>query len=396
MRKECDNLTHSRRRRDSLIGGAAKIIFAFPIGAACLGPAPHARAGSVQLWPGAVVVQDTVTLSDLCELRGFEPQTERKLATLTVASSPPPGGRRVIHLQMIREALSAAGINLASTTLRGATQCTVSRPSAPDLPTPSIPEPRGFGPRESLAIVRHGGRTLPAAASSNGQIERAAHTLRAHIIDWFNARLSRYGGRAEIEFGKGSAGVLDLTSPPYEFSLRRKSRAEVGLVHLEVDIKADDEVRQTAGVICNVSFFAPVIVPRRPINRSMTIRETDVQVTEMKFTSLDRLSVSDTSLVVGRRAKRFVPVGEVIRSRDLETVPLVTRNQLVRLLAAVGGVRIETAGKAVGSGGMGDVITVRSLDDRRREFEAVITGPGEATVGTPRDSFFASNRSERG
>jgi len=348
-----------------------------------------------------VVVGDTVTLCDLCELRGFEPETERKLAKLAVTSSPQPGGRRIVHLEMIRSALEAAGINMACTTLRGSTRCTVSRPSLPESPTTFHRRVAGATQSSGPVHPTLGSATSPPVTTAESavpheQTDPAAHTLRQHIIDWLGAELSRYGGRVEVEFGQGTAAALDLTSPPYEFALRRKNRAEIGVVHLEVDIKSDGNVRQTTRVVCNVSYFAPVVVARRPVNRSMTIRETDVQQMEMKFTSLDRLSVSDPSLVIGRRAKRFVPVGGVIRGRDLEEVPLVTRNQLVRLVASVGGVRVETAGKAVGAGAMGDVITVRSLDGLRREFEAVITGPGETMVGRPGRHSLASNMSVSG
>ena len=404
-RKDCDNSNHPRLFRRGL-RSTSRVLVAGIVTAVVMGASTRAQAGSVHLWPSAVVVHNTVRLTDLCELRGFSKQTEKKLSGLTVTSAPPPGGRRIVHMTMIREALAAAGVNLAVTTLRGATRCTVSRPSTASAARTEV---RGslanYGVRGSLAdyagpaskrTYAGAERGSDEAAPNRGEVNRAAYTLRKHVVDWLGARLARYGGRVEVEFGKGVTGALDLTSPPYEFSLRRKGRTELGLVRLEADITVEGKVRQSIDVICNVSFFAPVIVGRRPISRDMTIREADVEVVEMKFTSLDRLSIADTSMVVGRRARRFIPVGDVIRGRDLETIPLVTRNQLVRLVAAVGGVRVETAGKALAAGGLGDVITIRSLDDRRREFEAVITGPGEASVGGRGQTLFATSRSNAG
>ena len=96
--------------------------------AACA-PGSLAHAGSVRLWSAAVIVDDSVRLLDLCELRGFDPETERTLAELVVADAPPPGGSRVIHLEMIRTLLAASGANMAMVTLGGATRCAVTRPS---------------------------------------------------------------------------------------------------------------------------------------------------------------------------------------------------------------------------------------------------------------------------
>ena len=127
-RKDCEERKHADARE-----GACR-----PARAACLAvsiallvgaPTSHALAGSVRLWPMTVVVDDTILLADLCELRGFEDSTERMLAELAVTDAPPAGGSRVIHMDMIRSALAAGGANMATVTLSGATRCNVTRPS---------------------------------------------------------------------------------------------------------------------------------------------------------------------------------------------------------------------------------------------------------------------------
>ena len=62
----------------------------------------ESTAGTVRLWPSAVVVDDTVVLADVAELKAFDNETERKLADVVVTHAPPPGGSRVVHMEMIR------------------------------------------------------------------------------------------------------------------------------------------------------------------------------------------------------------------------------------------------------------------------------------------------------
>ena len=73
----------------------------------------------------------------------------------------------------------------------------------------------------------------------------------------------------------------------------------------------------------------------------------------------------------------------------LEPVPLVLRGQLITLVSEVGGVRVVTTAKAGANGMRGETIRVRSVDDNKVEFDAVVTGPGEARAvggGSPEES----------
>lgn len=372
--------------------GRSRLVLAMAAAAASACGA-QAGAGEVRLWPAAVVVQDEVRVSDVCLLRGFDRDEEAALARHVLCAAPPQGGRRVIHARMVREALSAAGVNAALTTLHGATECEVARPMAP---APKSDERAADAGGANPRLAPHARRNQPAqTARSSGEAapspneEPDPRTLRQVVIDWLGRELTRNGGRVEVEFTHDAAPALDLTTPPHEFRLRRQRGGDAGVMALEVTVLVDGQVRQTLDIVCNAALFVPVVVARRAINQAATVKDADVEVTEVRVATPDRTIVSEPALVIGRRAKRFIPAGEAVRPRDLEEVPVVTRNQLVRLVATVGGVRVETAGRALASGTMGQTVNVRPVDDRGREFEGVITAPGVVSVGLDRRSALA-------
>ena len=70
--------------------------------------ASDACGGSIRLWPEAVVVEDVVRLDDLCQLSGFSEELELKLAQVAVAGAPEAGGSIIVHLDMIRSALTVS------------------------------------------------------------------------------------------------------------------------------------------------------------------------------------------------------------------------------------------------------------------------------------------------
>ncbi len=355
--------------------------------AACA-PGSLAHAGSVRLWSAAVIVDDTVRLLDLCELRGFDPATERTLAELIVTDAPSPGGSRVIHLEMIRTLLAASGANMATVTLGGATRCAVTRPSDGVSESTQNSRPPSHSLTGSIQLkrwaTRPGGstaRSIRIRASSARPGEMNTSTMQQAIIDYFDGELARYGGTADIVFDHTSQQLLDLSSPAYQFKVRRRGGAPLGLIQLEVDVLAKGRTLQTVPLVVQVSLIRRVVIASRSVNQGATIHASDVAQVPLSFTRLDKLGIDDVSRTIGQRAKRFISAGSLVDLSMLESVPLVTRGQLVRLTSVAGAIQVVTTVKALRDGLLGETITVRSADKKRVELDAIVVGPGRVRIG---------------
>ena len=375
-RKECDNLVlrlTSVRQRNAVSAGLAGIV-------AVLACAPAVQAQSeraeIRMWPTAWVVGDEIKLDEVAELRGFESELGRKLAETVVAQAPVAGGTRYVSMDMLRPALRQAGANLAQVSLRGALRCAVSRPAEPAaapapaaLPVPDVQaSPADSHPKSAL-------EQQSTAAGANSR------TVKQAVIDYFDAELERYGGTAELVFGHADEQVLALAESDYVFSVTRQGDGLLGLVRFEVQVWSGSRRVQTVPLVARVTMMRDVVVARRAINQGATIRPQDIQIIPTSFTRLDKLGVADPAQVIGQRARRFLLPGSTIDPVQLEEVPLVVRNQLVTLTTEVGSIAITTSAKAMATGGLGEVIAVRSVENRKLEYEAVITGPGKVRMG---------------
>lgn len=368
-RKDCDKTTFADAPHDvGWPARACRSVILLALTASAL--TSSAYAGTVRLWPSAVVVDSSIRLADLCELRGFDATRGRSLAELVVGDAPPPGGSRVIHLEMIRSALGAGGANLATVTLCGSTRCAVTRPSNVAAPEPTS---RAVSTSTSGAGLR-GVAQVPAPPEGS-------RTLRQAVIAQINEALARYGGRAEVVFDRTSAQVLDLSGPTYSFNVRRRGSSPLGLVQLEVDVIAEGGILQTVPVVAQVSLVRPALVARRSINQGAVIRPQEVELVPLTFSRTDKLGIDDTAQVIGQQAKRFISAGSLIDPSMIESVPLVTRGQLVMLTSVAGAVRVVTTAKALEDGLLGETIAVRAADDKRVEFDAVVVGPGAVDIG---------------
>jgi flagella basal body P-ring formation protein FlgA len=330
---------------------------------------PIAGAGTVRVVPSAVVVADALRLTDVSELRGFDADTERRLRELTVGAAPSAGGSRLVRMDQVREALRDSGVNMAHVALSGATECAVTRPAA------AMDPPAAKAPKTA-----HKG--APA-------VKAAVRTLKDCVEAHFRAELARYGGEPEITFDRTPPQLLELSEPTFSFHVRRGENPPIGLVSLEVEIRSGDTVTQTAPMVVQVSMRRPTVIARRAINQDAPVDSADVAVVPMSFARLDPPGFDDPTKVVGQRAKRFVPAGQVIEPNVLEPVPLVLRGQTVTLASVVGGISVVTTAKAVQNGFLGETVRIRAGDKSGAEFEGVVVGPGRVQIGVARSSTIA-------
>lgn len=328
-------------------------------------------AGTVRVWPTAVVVSDSVTLADMSELRGFDPASEAALRDLVVADVIAPGAILTIDMSAVRDALTSAGVNMANVTLSGSVECSVSRPA----------KLRSRAATDRTGTVTDAPTPTPESEPPSTMVETIGPTLRSSVIDFFNDEFERYNGTAEVTFDRTQNSVLDLTGPEYSFRVRRMRGPVLGSVSIDVDVLSSGRVLQTVPLVVRIAMQRDIVVARHTINQDTIVRASDVKLVRHSFTRLDRLGVDRAVEVVGQRAKRHIPAGSIVEADRLEPVPLVERGQLVTLESVSGSVTVVTAAKATESGFLGDVITVRSSDKRRRVYEGVIVGPGKVRMG---------------
>ncbi|MHC5110816.1 MAG: flagellar basal body P-ring formation chaperone FlgA [Planctomycetota bacterium] len=386
-RKDCDiwrkwNATEGTRRRTGPRTTTRSTIWLLLAPALCALHAADAEAAPViQIWPTAVVDADQVRVDDVCDFSRYQGKVAKSLRESVICNAPDQGGSRIIHRALIRETLKANGVNLASTMVRGAVRCEVTRPAAaPTRPAVDLQA------ETNQATVASQSNDAPSA-----EVPDDATTLRSVIQSHLDGEFERYGGTAETRFDRDAHEFLEMTTPPYDFRIHRRSGSVPGLASLEIEVLAPSGTLQVIPVVVQVSLVRDVVVARRAINQDARVRPADVTRKTMSFTKLSKLGLDDPGLAIGQRARRFVQAGTIITANMLESVPLVLRGQLVNVVSQAGGVRIVTSGMAGSDGRLGEMVRVRSSNDRNIEFDGIVTGPGSVRIGgtTPASMILA-------
>ena len=88
------------------------------------------------------------------------------------------------------------------------------------------------------------------------------------------------------------------------------------------------------------------------------------------------------SQAAGRESVRNMPAGAVVRASDLVAPRLVRRGEPVNIVVRSGGLTISTQGRALASGGVGDMVRVVAASTNRT-LDGIVDGNGAVRIGAP-------------
>lgn len=106
--------------------------------------------------------------------------------------------------------------------------------------------------------------------------------------------------------------------------------------------------------------WADTVLAARTLRAETVLTEQDVKMAAGETPG----TLDDPLLVVGMETRVTLYAGRPIRPQDLGPPAIVDRNQLVPLSYHAGTLSILTEGRALGRGGVGDVIRVMNLSSR--------------------------------
>lgn len=84
--------------------------------------------------------------------------------------------------------------------------------------------------------------------------------------------------------------------------------------------------------------------------------------------------------IIGQEARVVLYAGRPIKFGDIGPAAIIERNQIVMLVYRRGGLRIAADARALGRGGVGDLIRVMNLTSRTT-VSGIISADGTVTVG---------------
>jgi flagella basal body P-ring formation protein FlgA len=160
--------------------------------------------------------------------------------------------------------------------------------------------------------------------------------------------------------------TVQLPKGPFTARVIAPKNGELaGPVPLQVVFNVEPDFERRIGVTASLEQRANVVVTRRPLGRFRPIDAADVELKALDVAGLPADRIDDPEAVIGKRTRRALDSGTVLRPDLLEFPPIVKRGDRVRIIAESAGLRISAYGQVKQKGAQGELIPVVNLDSNK-------------------------------
>jgi flagella basal body P-ring formation protein FlgA len=289
-------------------------------------PAVPAAEIAITLRPEAEVLGADIRLGEVAEIACAETELRRRLEGLVIGKAPLPGRSRPITADYVRLRLRQLDIGVDRMVLGGAERIEVS---------------------------------MPGVAVSEEQIRQ--------IVTGF-VKTSGIWGDAEVKVAELTISA-DRTLPKGRATYRvlpPRHMRSLGTVPLSVVFDVDGRFQKTIRATARVEALAPVVVAARPIGRLKPISTDDLKMEKMNLAELPTGVMTDADDIIGKRARRNIHAGDILRPDLIEMPPLVKRGDMVVIVAESEGIKVTATGEVKSDGLRGEQVKVVNLDSNKR------------------------------
>lgn len=152
---------------------------------------------------------------------------------------------------------------------------------------------------------------------------------------------------------------------------------KTGAPRLEVSCQGDRPWRLFVSTV--VDIHGPALVAASPLARGTRLTDRMITTAEVILNTSYRAPIQDREALLGRDMIRSVNAGTIL-TPDLVDVPdAVSRGDHVVITARSGNFSVQTRGKALADGQVGDQVPIQNLSSQRT-VRGLITGPGHVEI----------------
>ena len=277
------------------------------------------------------VDNNNIFLKDIALIKSSDPETKKKTGSILLGKAPMPGKTRFFDKGHVQSALKRAGFNFYDLSI--------------DMP-------------EKIKITRNFIRI------SEKKIEKIVENYikSRPFFKNNNSRIKEIRVSNEVLLPKGR--VFHKVMP-----LQKNSLA--GSIPVSIIFSGSGNFKKRVWSTVKIEVLTEVAVAKRPMGKHKIITRDDIGFKKVDLLEQSSNVITDYREILGKRTRKTIRAGTVLRSDIIELPPLVKRGDLVLIVAESGSLRITAMGEARGKGGMGERIKVVNMDSGKRLYATV-------------------------
>jgi len=160
-------------------------------------------------------------------------------------------------------------------------------------------------------------------------------------------------------------------------AFNKKSHSKMG--KQTIGVKCFAPVAWTVYVQADIKVYKQAIVAAKPLSAGQIIKAADITLANVDISGLRKSFSQKPKLVIGQQLKYSVAMGDIISPRSLKAKKVVTRGQVITLVAKAGTMEVRMSGQALASAALGQRVKVKNLSSKRI-VEGIVDAPGVVMV----------------
>lgn len=291
----------------------------------------------VEFTESVEIASERMLLGEIAKIQG-DGSIANTLKGVDLGPAPLPGRKFTLTQETVLGNILQRGVNINDFELRGI-------------------------PRKGVTVLG-AGQTLSR--------ERVLEQAKSYILGRIPAQFSKVDILLKSTFPEI---WLPLGEYQVEVGPHNSTRAW-GYISLPVKVLRNGKEYSRFNISLDVRVFQSVLVALTPIERGAVITETMMEEKYMDVTQVFGDPAFLKTEIVGKVTKRSIGKGTIIFRDYVEEPKVIRRNDPVVILVVIGEIMVQTAGKALGDGALGEWIEVTNLNTGVR-IQAKVIGPGQ-------------------
>jgi flagella basal body P-ring formation protein FlgA len=204
-----------------------------------------------------------------------------------------------------------------------------------------------------------------APAGLAGTVNSLSETVRRSVEDYVRCRVTQPGDSVAVSVDVPVFGVEPHEVADFALDLL-SSKPVVGTVPVKVTFTLSGGGELTYAATARVRVFADVLVVDERLSRHEIVTGDALRTELREVTNLTDAYFTDAAEAEGKRARRVISPGRILKASDVERVPLVDRGAGVTVAVVLGSVTVTSKARALEDGEMGEIIKVQDLTTGKR------------------------------
>ncbi len=132
-----------------------------------------------------------------------------------------------------------------------------------------------------------------------------------------------------------------------------------------VGVRCEGSVNWTIYAPVRIKVYKKIAIAGNNLLKGQALKLSDIKLEQRDVSHLVSGYISQATDYIGYELKRPVHMGQTLSPNMLNTPKLIRRGEQVTLLAKPSGIEVRMQGKALSSGGAGDIVKIRNLSSNR-------------------------------